>query len=260
MTPGRAGAATRAGRRQRAAAAIAAAVEGGLRRHADPVRAAGAKRYLKSDLEFIGVTTPQLRAVVTESVRRGPGLSRAELIAACAALWARPVFELKAAAVELLTGRATLLAARDLRLVERMVRESATWALVDALAVHVAGTLVEREPRLLAALDRWSRDRDFWVRRAAMLALLLPLRRGGGEFERFASYAEAMLGEREFFIRKAIGWVLREVGKKRPQLVTAWLAPRVERASGVTFREAVRRLPPRDRARLEKLRARRTGP
>jgi 3-methyladenine DNA glycosylase AlkD len=59
-----------------------------------------------------------------------------------------------------------------------------------------------------------------------------------------------MLDEREFFIRKAIGWVLREVGKKRPAEVAAWLAPRTGRASGVTMREAVRYLPAADADRL----------
>ena len=59
-----------------------------------------------------------------------------------------------------------------------------------------------------------------------------------------------MLEEREFFIRKAIGWVLREVSKKRPELVVEWLGPRTGRASGVTFREAVKYLPPDDRERL----------
>ena len=53
-----------------------------------------------------------------------------------------------------------------------------------------------------------------------------------------------MLEEREFFIRKAIGWVLREAGKRRPDDVAAWLAPRTDRASGVTMREAVKYLPP----------------
>ena len=52
-----------------------------------------------------------------------------------------------------------------------------------------------------------------------------------------------MLTEQEFFIRKAIGWILRETGKRRPDLVAEWLAPRVHLASGVTVREAVEPLP-----------------
>lgn len=131
----------------------------------------------------------------------------------------------------------------DMALLEKLLRESKTWALVDSLAVNVTGDLVERYPQLGSVLDRWARDDDFWIRRSAMLALLKPLRRGEGDFERFAGYADAMLEEKEFFIRKAIGWVLRETAKKQPDLVYEWLVPRTSRASGVTMREAVKPLP-----------------
>jgi 3-methyladenine DNA glycosylase AlkD len=59
-----------------------------------------------------------------------------------------------------------------------------------------------------------------------------------------------MLGEKEFFIRKAISWVLRETAKKTPQRVVAWLLPRAARASGLTVREACKHLLARDRQRL----------
>ncbi len=75
-----------------------------------------------------------------------------------------------------------------------------------------------------------------------MLALLVPLRRGDGDFDRFARYADAKLEEREFFIRKAIGWVLRDTSRIRPDLVYGWLLPRAAWASGVTLREAVKHL------------------
>ena len=127
------------------------------------------------------------------------------------------------------------------------------------MAVHLAGRLIVRFPELEATLDRWATDGDFWLRRAALLALLLPLRRGGGDFERFGRYADGMLEEREFFIRKAIGWVLREVGKKRPELVAAWLAPRLGRASGLTVREAMKYLPPGRRETLPRVRAETLG-
>ena len=150
-------------------------------------------------------------------------------------------------AVLLLDAFPTLLRTADIHMVERLIRESKTWAFVDELAIAVAGPLIERSPRLLAIADRWARDDDFWLRRSAMLALLPPLRRGGGDFERFARYAESMLEEREFFIRKAIGWVLRETSKQRPDLVYHWLRPRAARASMVTVREAVKYLSPAQR-------------
>lgn len=229
---------------------LAARIEGELRSIGTPERAAGAKSYLKSDLVFLGADTAALRGTVKSLLREAPELHRAGLLSLVRALWPRGIFELRAAAVELLMLRGPLLEAADLALVERLLRDSHTWALVDALAVHVAGPLVVRFPGLGTTLDRWAEDADFWVRRAAMLALLLPLRRGEGDFGRFSRYADRMLEEKEFFIRKAIGWVLRETAKKRPELVEAWLAPRTNRASGVTMREAVRYVP---KARREAL-------
>ncbi len=237
--------------------AIANRIAADLRRMGSPERAAGAKSYLKSNLVFLGADTAALRATVKAVLKEHPSLDRIALLALAEECWRRGVFELRAAAVEMVIARHALLRAEDLGLIERLIRDSHTWALVDALSVSVAGPLVVRHPRLTRSLDRWARDADFWVRRAALLALLLPLRRGGGDFERFSRYAEVMLDEREFFIRKAIGWVLREVAKKRPELVDAWLAPRTDRVSGVTLREAVRYLP--ESRRREFLAAYRNG-
>jgi 3-methyladenine DNA glycosylase AlkD len=221
---------------------LARRIETALRAHACPAHAEGAKAYLKSDWEFIGVRTPAFRRAIKAELAASPPLDRTALLATVSALWAHEVFELRAAAVELLDTHGALLLPRDLALVERLVRESHTWALVDGLAAHVAGALVERHPTLGRTLDRWARDPDFWIRRSAMLALLVPLRRGGGDFDRFSRYADAMLHEREFFIRKAIGWVLRDTSKKRPAMIAEWLAPRMHRASGVTLREALKYL------------------
>ncbi len=236
---------------------IADRLEADLRRCGTSERAAGAKRYLKSDLVFLGADTAALRATLKTVLGARAPLDRGGVLALTAECWRRGVFELRAAAAEVLVARVRLLRPEDLGAVERLIRDSHTWAFVDTLAVRVAGPLVVLYPRLARTLDRWARDADFWVRRAALLALLLPLRGGEGDFERFSRYAEAMLDEREFFIRKAIGWVLREVAKKRPGLVDAWLAPRTHRVSGVTIREAVRYLP--EARRLALLAAYRAG-
>ena len=183
-----------------------------------------------------------MRGLIRSIRREHPQLARATLIELVTTLWSRTVFEFRMTAVLLLDAYQPVLRARDIGLIERLIRESRTWALVDELAIAITGPLVERTPALLRVIDRWSNDRDFWIRRSALLALLPPLRRGAGEFDRFARYADAMLEEREFFIRKAIGWVLRETSKKRPNPVYRWLLPRAGRASGVTVREAVKYL------------------
>jgi 3-methyladenine DNA glycosylase AlkD len=118
-----------------------------------------------------------------------------------------------------------------MKFLERLIRESKTWAFVDELAIVIVGPLVERSPELRRVIDRWAVDDDFWLRRSAMLALLRTLRRGDGDFTRFARNAEAMLHEREFFIRKSIGWVLREAVKylssrQRADILAAYASAR----------------------------------
>lgn len=87
-------------------------------------------------------------------------------------------------------------------------------------------------------LDAWATDEDLWLRRSALLALLDPLRTGG-DLARFERYATAMLDETEPFIRKAIGWILRDIGRKRPERTRAFVERHLARMSGVTFREAL---------------------
>ena len=215
-----------------------------------PRRAEGQKRYLKSELEFLGVTLPEIRKVVERWLREHPAVAHAELVRLVAALWRRRVHELRMIGIELLESRVEILGPGDVGLVEWMVRRSKTWAYVDPLAIRVMGDLVRRHPELGTTLDRWSGDDDFWIRRSAMLALLPSLLEGGTGWDRFSGYADSMLEETEFFIRKAIGWILREISKRDPARVSAWVAGRTPRISGVSLREAVKYLPEPDRERL----------
>jgi len=225
-------------------------LESRLRAVARPARAAGEKRYLKSDLTFLGATMGQVEAAVREIAFEYLDPSHDQIVELAAALWLAPVHERRMASVKLLERCVEHLGVADLPLIERLVRESRTWALADALAGDVLGRMVGVDPEgMTHALDRWATDDDFWVRRASLLAELRPIR-GGATLNRFLRRAEPMLEEREFFIRKAIGWVLREAGKRRPAEVAAWVGPRTHRASGVTMREAVKYLDPSDAAHL----------
>jgi 3-methyladenine DNA glycosylase AlkD len=225
-------------------------IDAELRAGATPGRAAHERAYLKSGLEHYGTGVPAVRAVAKGVSRRHPALTRAELVALADALWSAPVHERRLVTIELVRLFEDRLGPPDVALLERLLRESRTWALVDPLATSVVGPLLERHPELAPVLDRWVADGDFWVRRAALLALLPGLRRGAGDFVRFSRYADALLDDRELFVRKAIGWVLRETAKKRPELVHQWLLARKDRASAVTLREAVKPLSERQRASL----------
>ena len=215
-----------------------------LQAAADLDRAQAERAYLKSDLTHLGVGVPATRRAVKLTLDDHGRVGHDDLIAVVDALWSATVYERRLAAVEALTASTDPLSAADALWLEGLLRACRTWALLDPLAIGGVGVLVEREP---AGWDpvvrRWADDEDHWVRRAALLAHLPALRRGEGNWDRFAELADRMLEEREFFVSKAIGWVLRETAKQRPVLVADWLEPRAHRAAGLTVREAVKHLP-----------------
>lgn len=220
-----------------------AALRTRLRSEGSPERAEQEKAYLKSDLDFFGTGMPSLRRAATDFAKAHQELDREELRALVDALYATRSHELHSVAIGILEKKWALLGREDAEWLLGFVRRSAGWAYVDWLAVKVIGRLVAKDERLLRELPKWGRDPDFWVRRTALLAQLDTLRAGGGDFELFAKIAAPLLGEKEFFIRKAIGWVLREVSKKRPELVVQFLRAHPGEASGLTLREATKHLP-----------------
>ena len=229
---------------RRAPSAAAALRELGpkLKAAGTAARARAEKAYLKSDLTFYGTRMPDLRRIAVAYVKAHPELDRTDLRAVALAAFKTDVFELRSAALAIVDRRKKLLEQRDLPWLLDLVDASKTWAHVDWLAVELIGDVVSRYPASLRWLPLWAKQKNFWIRRTALLAQHDTLKRGEGDWPLFTRLADSMLHEKEFFIRKAIGWVLREVSKKRPKLVYDYLRPRRERASGLTFREGAKYL------------------
>jgi len=221
-----------------------------LRRAGSAARATGEKAYLKSDLRFWGTGQEPIRAAVRDYSRAHSDLTRAELRAVGEALYATRVHELRASAIGVLERNRETLIDRDLPWLIGLVRQSRSWAYVDWLAPKVIGDVIARDPRSRKRLSVWAKDDDFWVRRAALLAEHDALRSGGGDFALWSRIAASMLDEREFFIRKAIGWVLREVSKQRPDLTFEFLRKHRERVSRLSLLEGAKYLPAAKRRAL----------
>jgi 3-methyladenine DNA glycosylase AlkD len=223
-----------------------------LEAQANPARAVQEKRYLKSEIEFLGVGMPALRKTA-KAFARAHELDHDALLQLSAALWEHEVHELRTLAVAILELKQKQLSAADLPAIISLVRTAKTWALVDWLATKVIGPLSD-DPKARKQIDAWARDEDFWVRRTALLAHHDKLLQGAGDFDHFARLAKPMLDEREFFIRKAIGWVLRSTAKRTPQRTYAFVEKHAGQLSGLSFREAVRALPPAQQKKLLALR------
>lgn len=191
---------------------------------------------------------PQIRRAILVVDRT---LGHDDLVCLVDRLWPSGVFEERLAAALLLDRQAEQITAADLPWLEGLIRQAGTWALVDVLVPRPVAAADANDPAATTAvLESWVTDEDFWLRRSALLAHLMGMRAGAGNWERFAQYSDALLSDREFFVRKAMGWVLREAARRDPARVGDWVAARTDRISGVALREAVKPLEPDDRQRL----------
>lgn len=218
---------------------------------ADPKRAKQMQAYMKSAMPFHGVPVPRAREIVRELTDGRSFGDREALEAVVRALWHGAKFrEERYAALELLSRPAArkLEAVESLPLYEELIHTGAWWDLVDELAAHRVGAVLKLAPKTVqATLRRWSRGEDLWLRRAAIIAQLK--HRDATDVEFLFEMIEPAVGEKEFFLRKAIGWALRDLSRWKPDDVERWLAKHEGRAAGLTVREAKKGLA---RARAKK--------
>ena len=197
--------------------------------------------YLKTDQPFLGVMADGRGDVVREVDASFPAADVHENEAQVATLWREPEREMQYVAVGLARRRRKLVGAGSLVQYERMIREGAWWDLVDEIAIHLVGVAGLAEPNIIrTAMDAWIEDPDMWIRRTAIIFQNRHKERT--DEARLFRYCLARAHEKEFFIRKAIGWALRDYAKTSPEAVRAFVEEHRERLSGLSIREATKHL------------------
>ena len=222
-------------------AELIAAIRSRLRAAADPARGAGAQAYLKSEMPSLGVRVPEVRRIVKAAARELPPGSLQELRSTVLELWRGADWrEERYAAIDLTGLR---LAAGEwgmLPLYEEIIRSGAWWDLVDGVAQRLRGLLQTHREDMSRVLLGWSTDPDFWIRRAAITSQLGA--RAATDPALLAAVIEPNLADPEFFIRKAIGWALRDYAATDPGWVRDFAARHAEAISPLSRREALRKL------------------
>ncbi|MCA9569325.1 MAG: DNA alkylation repair protein [Myxococcales bacterium] len=207
---------------------------------ADPSRAPAMKAYLKGHFDFLGVTSTDRKAVQKPWIAAGKGLSGDDLAADALALWEDPARELQYIAIDDLRRWAKKLGPDQLPAVEHLIRTKSWWDSVDALAAHVVGAMVRKHPELTPVMDAWIDDDDMWIARTAILHQLTW--REAADEDRLFGYCVRRMDHKDSFIRKAIGWALRQHGRVRPDAVRAFVEAHADGLSGLSRREALKHL------------------
>lgn len=216
-------------------------VRAAMRERTDPERAAGAQAYMKSALPSLGVRVPEVRRLVKAAAAAHPFTSAGELRATVLELWrGSTVREERSAAIDLTGLR---LAARDqlmLPVYEEIIRTGKWWDFVDGVSDRIGGLLQAHRPMMTELLLAWSTDQDFWIRRSAITSQLKAKARTDQDLLR--AVIEPNLADPEFFIRKAIGWSLREYAKTDPEWVRNFVVEKGTQLSPLSRQEAMRHL------------------
>jgi len=208
---------------------------------ADADNAKAMAAYMKTDMPFFGVKRPDSEPIFKEMMRRFPVATRKEYEQAIRLLWARPHREEKHFAVSLARAVPRYITPPSLPLYRKLIVEGAWWDFVDEVAARLVGKLLlEYRERIAPAMEKWIAHDDMWLRRAALLAHLKHKQRTD-EVVLF-DHCLRLAAEKEFFIRKAVGWVLREYAKTAPDRVRGFVLANREVWSGLTLREATKHL------------------
>lgn len=215
---------------------LVSSIRSALRKAADPTRAPGMQAYMKSAMPYLGVRVPEVRRITRSLAKIHPPT---DLESAVRMLWNEATYREERYAAAALTGLAA--AKGQLTLVplhEHMAVTGAWWDHVDEIAHRIADLHDAHPVETAGVVRRWSRADDMWLRRLSILSQL-------GRSDRLdpallTEVVEPNMSDTEVFIRKAIGWALREYSKVEPGWVRAFVVQRDDELSGLSKREALK--------------------
>ena len=215
-----------------------------LRKVADPSKSAGMQAYMKSEMPYLGVQAPFMKKACRELWTAHPVHSQQEWIEAILTLWREAEYrEERYVAINLASDKrySKYITLETVPCFEEMVVDGAWWDYVDSVASRIFHVLLIQHPSEVGILMRdWAVCADIWKRRIAIICQL----NSKEETDAALRYdcIEPSIESSEFFLRKGIGWALREYAKTDPAGVIKYVTSNAERLSRLSKREAVRNL------------------
>jgi 3-methyladenine DNA glycosylase AlkD len=205
---------------------------------ADPERAKAMAAYMRNQFPFLGIPSPKLKQVLRAA---GPGrLGQADLTAVVRKLWQLPEREYQYAACWMLNRSVKGCGPDFIDVTHDLIVTKPWWDTVDTLASHTVGALVHKHPQLVTRMDQWIGSDNIWLARTAILHQLGY--KEATDTDRLFRYTLIKADHPDFFMRKAIGWALRQYAWVAPEAVRAFVLTNDAKFSGLTKREALKHL------------------
>jgi 3-methyladenine DNA glycosylase AlkD len=210
----------------------------------DPAKAEQQQRYMKSAMPYHGLAAPELRALLRPHLRAFAPAGRAEWEQIVRSFWDGATHREEWYAAIALARHRTARGWQDvdtLDLYRHLILTGAWWDVVDETAQHLVGAcLLGDRPRVTRVMRAWAADDDLWIRRTAVICQISH----GSDVDRdLLTFAiEGNLDDTSFWLRKAIGWALRQHARDDPAWVHLYVDSLGDRLSGLSRREATKHL------------------
>lgn len=218
------------------------ALRDGLAALADEDKAPQMQAYMKSAMPYRGVQTPLRRKMQKKVFAQYRLVDFATWRDTVLQLWRHASFrEERYCAIDLAGENDEMQTRRALPLYRELIVTGAWWDLVDPVATHRLRRLLQKYPgSITRTMLEWSRCRDLWKRRSSILCQVG--RKQETDLELLFACIEPNLDRSEFFLRKAIGWALRDYAWFDPATVQEYVATQGDRLSGLSRREALKNI------------------
>jgi len=218
------------------------------------VRAEQEKRYMKSAMRHHGVAVPQLREFARQYRQQFELNDADQCVALAAPLWQSEWFEERSLAILFCAGEAEELTPLQVtNLFEDWLQDIRGWAHLDSLCIEVIGKIGRNHKELWPRVFSWRLNGHMWTRRASLISLMQVVRDGSVDRDQLRATCADLSGEKEFFIRKAIGWILREGVRKELSGIDDIIVALGPKLSPLSLREAIRRYPVDKQAEIKRL-------
>ncbi len=210
----------------------------------DPEKAAAQQAYMKSALPYYGIAAPDLKRLLRPILGLYRPAGRDEHVATVRALWDEVTHrEEWYAAIALARHRAAKewLDPDAMPLWRHLVVDGAWWDVVDEIAAHLVGeTLAVHRGAVTPLIRDWATDDDLWLRRTSVICQLRF--KADTDLDLLRRCIDSNIDDPSFWLRKAIGWALRQYAATDPDWVRAEVARHGDRMSGLSRREATKHL------------------